>query len=201
MRKMTNSIGLVFVVVIVAGFFSLPGISAGQSNEIKVGVLYSVTGAFVPGGGLRAYGGCTIAIDMVNDRGGVAGKYKIKPIVADDQSSPDIAVREAERLISVEKVPIIIGVFSSSIAMPLGPICEKNKTVFFITNAIADAILKDKHFQYVFRHNWTGSQSGGVVMDFLNSNYEKLGYKSASELKVAILYETVPMAFQQVQWI
>jgi len=192
MRKVRSSIGFVIFVIMVIGFLSSSGFGAEQSQEIKIGVLFSMTGPFAPGGGLRAYRGCMIAIDMINDRGGVAGKYKIKPIVADDQSSPDIAIREAERLISVEKVPIIMGVFSSSVAMPLGPICEKNKTVFFITNAIADAILKDKHFQYVFRHNWTGSQSGGMVMDFLNGNYQKLGLKSANDLKVAILYEDGP---------
>lgn len=188
---MRKSILVGLSILFVIGFFSSTASSAEQ-KEIKVGVIYSMTGAFAPGGALRAYRGCMIAIDMVNERGGVAGKYKIKPIVADAQSSPDVAIREAERLISVEKVPIIMGVFSSSIGMPLAPICEKNKTVFFITNAIADAILKDKHFHYAFRHNWTGSQSGGVVMDFLNNNYQRLGYKSPSELKVAILYEDGP---------
>jgi branched-chain amino acid transport system substrate-binding protein len=188
---MRKSILVGLSILFVIGFFSSTASSAEQ-KEIKVGVIYSMTGAFAPGGALRAYRGCMIAIDMVNERGGVAGKYKIKPIVADAQSSPDVAIREAERLIAVEKVPIIMGVFSSSIGMPLGPLCEKNKTVFFITNAIADAILKDKHFHYVFRHNWTGSQSGGVVMDFLNGNYQKLGLKSPSDLKVAILYEDGP---------
>ena len=114
---MKRLMGVALCTLFVIGFFSSEGLSAEQSNEIKVGVLYSMTGAFAPGGGLRAYRGCMIAIDMINARGGVAGKYKIKPIVADDQSSPDIAIREAERLISVEKVPIIIGVFSSSVAM------------------------------------------------------------------------------------
>ena len=192
MKTMRTSIVLMILPIIMIGFLLSPGFGAETSKEIKVGVLFSMTGPFAQGGGLRAYRGCMIAIDMINDRGGIAGRYKIAPIVADDQSSPDIAIREAERLISVEKVPIIIGPYSSSVAMPLAAICEKNKTILFITSAIADAILKDKHFHYVFRQNWTGSQSGGVVMNFLNGNYQKLGYKSPADLKVAVLYEDGP---------
>ena len=35
---------------------------------------------------------------------GILNKYDIVPVEADDQSNPDVAIREAERLISVEKV-------------------------------------------------------------------------------------------------
>ena len=178
--------------LLIIGFSSPPGVAAEQSKEIKVGALYSVTGPFAPAGALRAYRGFKIAVDMINERGGVAGKYKIKPIIADGQSNPDIAIREAERLISVERVPIIIGVFSSSIAKPLAPICERNKTVFFITNAIADGILKDRHQHYVFRHNWTGTLAGQAATNFLYGNYKKLGYTSPSQLKVAVLHEDGP---------
>ncbi len=179
-------------IAVLFGFFSSQGFTAEQSKEIKIGVLVSITGAFAPAGAERVYRGIMIAIDMINARGGVAGKYKIKPVVADAQSSPDIAIREAERLISVEKVPIIIGVYSSSIGMPLAPLCEKNKTVLFITNAIADAILKDRHLQYAFRYNRMGSQSAEVLLEFLNGYYTRLGYKSPGELKAAVLYEDGP---------
>jgi branched-chain amino acid transport system substrate-binding protein len=100
-------------IAVLFGFFSSQGFAAEQSKEIKIGVLVSITGAFAPAGAERVYRGIMIAIDMINARGGVAGKYKIKAVVADAQSSPDIAIREAERLISVEKVPIIIGIYSS----------------------------------------------------------------------------------------
>jgi len=188
-----TKIGLaVFLAIIFVALAFCPGYAAEPDKEIKVGVLVSITGAFAPAGSERVYRGIMIAVDMINDRGGVDGKYKIKPIVADAQSSPDIAIREAERLISVEKVPIIIGIYSSSIGMPLAPFCEKNKTVLFITNAIADNILKDRHLRYTFRHNRMGSQSAEVLLEFLNNNYQKLGYTSPGELKAAVLYEDGP---------
>ena len=189
---MRRLIFVVFSMVFIVGFFSSPGSTAEQSKEIKLGVLMSITGSFAPAGAEKQYRGIMAAIDLINARGGVDGKYKIKPMVADDQSSPDIAIREAERLISVEKVPIIFGAYSSSIAMPLGPICDKNKTVFFIMGGLANAVLKDRHLQYVFRYNRMGSEAAEVVFEFLNEYYRRLGYKSPGDLKVAVLYEDGP---------
>ena len=192
-RLVVSLFCLVFISGFISGFLVSLGFAAAPANEIKVGVLTSMTGSFAPAGALRVYRGITIAIDMINERGGIAGKYKIKPIYADAQSSPDIAIREAERLINVEKVPIIVGIYSSSIGMPLGPICDKNKTVLFITNAIADEILKDRHLKYVFRYNRMGSQSAEVLLEFVKGNYQKkLGYKNPGDLKLAVLYEDGP---------
>lgn len=160
-------------------------------QEIKIGLLNSMTGAFAPAGALAGYRGQMVAIDMVNEKGGILGKYKIKPVVSDAQSNPEIAVREAERLINSEKVPIIAGVFSSAIAVPLAQLCEKNKTIFWDHIAISDAVLKDRHQKYVFRPQPMGSQWGDTV-NFINHNLKKFGVNSASDLKVAILHEDGP---------
>src|SRR5512138_3122075 len=99
-------------------------------EKLKIAVMHSVTGGLALAGGLAGQRGSLVAIDMWNARGGILNKYDIVPVEADDQSSPDVALREAERLINVEKVPVILGIYSSSIAVPLGPLCEKNKTIF-----------------------------------------------------------------------
>ena len=143
MKKLTVLIAMMLIMAIL-----FPVTSSAQQKEVKVGVLYSLTGPFSPAGGKPGYNGTMIAIDMINDRGGVGGKVKLVPVVADTQSNPDVAIREVERLISVEKVPAITGVFVSSISQPIAPICEKNKTIFWITISIADTILENRHQQY-----------------------------------------------------
>lgn len=162
------------------------------AEEIKIGVLHSLTGPFAPAGGLSGQRGTLIAIDMINARGGVAGKYKIKAVEADAQSNPDVAIREAERLISVEKVPVICGVFSSSIAVPLGPIADKNKTIFWISIAISDQVLEDRHLKYVFRVQPMGSQWGNSSVDMMTEIYGRLGYSNPNEVKFAVIYEDGP---------
>ncbi len=82
---------LAILVVAMAGV-TVP--AAAQDNGFKLGVLFSMTGPFAPAGALAGYRGTMVAVDMINARGGIAGKYKVVPVVADAQSNPDVAIRE-----------------------------------------------------------------------------------------------------------
>ena len=161
-------------------------------EKLKIAVMHSVTGGLALAGGLAGQRGSLVAIDMWNARGGILDKYDIVPVEADAQSSPDVAIREVERLINMEKVPVILGIYSSAIATPLAPICEKNKTILWITIAIADAVVKGKNLTYVFRPQPMGSQWGQSSVEFLKDNVSKLGYANPSDIKVAVTYEDGP---------
>ncbi len=165
---------------------------AAAKDELKIGVLYSITGSFALAGAEAGQRGSLIAIDMWNEKGGVGGKHKIVPVISDAQSSPDVAIREAERLIDVEKVPIILGIYSSSIAVPLAPVCDRNKTILWITISISDAVVKGRHQHYVFRPQPMGSQWGKTSVDFLKDNLSKLGYSDPKDLRLAVIYEDGP---------
>lgn len=161
-------------------------------EKLKIGLLYSLTGSFALAGAEAGHRGSLIAIEMWNEKGGVGGKYEILPVVSDAQSNPDVAIREAERLINVEKVPVILGVYSSSIAVPLAPMCEQNKTILWVTIAISDAVVKGRHQQYVFRPQPMGSQWGRTSVEMLKDNFSRFGYKEPKELRVAVIYEDGP---------
>lgn len=167
-------------------------INCSAKEQIKIGLLNSLTGSFALAGAEAGHRGSLIAIEMWNEKGGVGGKYEIVPVVADAQSNPDVAIREAERLINVEKVPIILGVYSSSIAVPLAPICDQNKTILWITIAISDAVVKGRHLQYVFRPQPMGSQWGKTSVDMLKDNLSSFGYSNPKQLRVAVIYEDGP---------
>jgi branched-chain amino acid transport system substrate-binding protein len=180
------------IIILSCVFISLFSAEAFSKEDLKIGYLFDLTGPFAPAGSLGGYRGSIVASDMINDQGGILGKYKIVPIVSDSQSSPDVALREAERLITVEKVPVILGVYSSAIAVPLAPICEKNKTIFWVIIAISDAVVKGRNQQYVFRVQPMGSQWGQSTVDFINEEYGRLKYRSPKEIKGAVIYEDGP---------
>src|SRR5262245_16108020 len=81
-----------------------------QEKPIRLGVLFDLSGPFAAAGSVASSIGTQIAIDLVNERGGVLGKYRVEAIKADSQSKADSAINEAERLISQEKVELILGV-------------------------------------------------------------------------------------------
>ena len=177
--------------LIVALFLGLQS-PVWAKEKLKIAVMHSITGAFALAGGLAGQRGSLVAIDMWNARGGILNKYEIVPVEADAQSNPDVAIRETERLINVEKVPVILGIYSSGIATPLAPICDKNKTILWITIAISDKVLEGRNLQYVFRPQAMGPQWGESSVGFLKDNFSKMGLKSASEVKIAVTYEDGP---------
>ena len=117
-----------------------------QAQTIKIGLLYDHTGPFSAAGSLNCWRGAKMMIDLINERGGVAGKYKIVQVDGDGQSKADVAINEAERLLNVEKVDILAGVYSSAHAVPIAERVDKQKKFLWITTAISDAVVYPKAF-------------------------------------------------------
>ena len=77
-----------------------PNASSAQET-VKLGALIPVTG------GLQSYGegslqGLRLAVEQINNAGGVLDGRQIELIVGDTQTSPQPAVEAAQRLVSVE---------------------------------------------------------------------------------------------------
>jgi branched-chain amino acid transport system substrate-binding protein len=160
-------------------------------KEIKIGIIYDLTGPFAAGGSEAAYLGNKIAVDMVNEKGGVEG-YRIRPIYADAQSKAEVAISEAERLLNQEKVDMLMGVYSSAHCVPMAQRIDAAKKFFWMNVCVASAVLKDKKLQYAFRPQVHSDQFGEASCRFLNETSEKkMGIKPAA-LKVAIIYEDGP---------
>ena len=175
-----------------AAFLSaIAGAAFAQAKELKIGVIYDLTGPFAAGGSNASYLGTKYAIDMINERGGVEG-YSIKPFYADAQSKADVAINEYERLVSQEKVDMIMGVFSSAHCVPMAQKAEAAKKFMWANVCVASAVLKDKKLQYVFRAQVHSDQFGEASCSFLNEQAKARLGKEPKDLKVAVIYEDGP---------
>jgi branched-chain amino acid transport system substrate-binding protein len=176
-----------------AAAFSLDWTRAQAEGEtVRMGVMYDLTGPFAAGGSVASSVGTQIAIDLVNEKGGVAGKYKVAPVNVDSQSKPDVAINEGERLISQEKVDIILGVFASAQAVPLAARVEQHQKILWITTAVSTAVFKDKNLRYVFRGQIHSDQYGEAFAGFLAEHAKpKLGVEPKG-VKVALIHEDGP---------
>ena len=166
--------------------------ASAQAEAIRIGVVYDLSGPFAAGGSVACSVGAQIAIDLVNERGGVAGKYKVVPINADCQSKVDVAINEVERLIDQEQVEIINGVYASAHAVPLAAKVEAHKKILWITTAIATAVFKDKNLQYVFRAQIHSDQYGQAFAAFIAENAKARLGAEPNSIKVAIIHEDGP---------
>jgi branched-chain amino acid transport system substrate-binding protein len=163
-----------------------------EAETVRIGVIYDLSGPFAAGGSVASSIGTQIAIDLVNEKGGIAGKYKISPVTADSQSKADAAINEVERLINQEKVDIIDGVYSSAHAVPLAAKIEQQKKILWITTAVSTAVFKDKNLQYVFRAQIHSDQYGQAFAGFVSEHAKaKLGMEP-KDVKVALIHEDGP---------
>ena len=172
---------------VAASLFFAPPAAA----DVKIGVIYDQTGAFAAGGSKAAAIGNKIAIDLVNEKGGVEG-HKIIAIEADAQSKTDVAINEAERLLNDAKVDLLMGVFSSAHCVPMAARVDAAKKFMWANVCVASAVFKDKNLQYVFRPQVHSDQFGEASCSFVNDNAKTKLNKDPKDVKVAIIYEDGP---------
>ena len=114
---MNRTIGT-FIGAGLVGAALLAGPAAAQ-DAIRIGVTQPLTGAFAASGNYVTQG-AKIAEDQINAAGGVLGR-KIQLVVEDNKSNPTEAVSTAEKLIGKDKVPVMMGAWSSTLTLAVMP--------------------------------------------------------------------------------
>ena len=183
---------IVLVLLLIAGVgggLASRDMADAQAQTIKIGLLYDHTGPFAAGGSLNCWRGAKMMIDLINERGGVAGKYKIVQVDGDGQSKTEVAINEAERLLNVEKVDVLAGIFSSAHAVPVAEKVDKQKRFLWITTAISSKVFDGRNLQYTFRPQPTGDQFGALSVQYINDYSQEKFKKPAKELRLAIIHE------------
>ena len=138
-----------FILIILGGsltFFHF-GAFPQISEPIKIGCTISQSGRYADSGSYykEAY---QMWQDDVNAKGGLLGR-EVKLIIYDDESMTDKAVSLYERLITVDKVDLLLGPYTSSILYPVGRIAEKNKMLLLQGGGTASKIF-NAGFKYMF---------------------------------------------------
>src|SRR6266850_6120354 len=192
MKSLRVALTLVVLGAVAFVTWSSVPVGAQAPMTIKIGVLYDHTGPFAAGGSLNCWRGAKMMIDLINEKGGVLGKYKLVQVDGDGQSKAEVAINEAERLLNVEKVDILAGIYSSAHAVPLAEKVDKQKKFLWITTAIADAVLKDRNLQYTFRPQPNGGLFGAYSVRYIASYSQERFKKAPKDLRVAIIYEDGP---------
>jgi urea transport system substrate-binding protein len=112
---------IAIVLAVLLGSTGCGKVAIGE--PIKVGVLFSMTGAMAPLE-TSVKDATLMAIGEINSRGGVLGR-KIEPVIADGKSDWATFAAEAERLITKEKVSVVFGGWTSESRKALKPLFEK----------------------------------------------------------------------------
>jgi branched-chain amino acid transport system substrate-binding protein len=142
---------IVFAIIAILVFMVGAAFAQEKRDFFKIGVVTSLSGELAFGGTVTKRG-YDMWEDAVNAAGGIdigGKKYKVKLVYADDQSTPATAAVGGERLITQEKVDVILGPYASGTTLALAPICEKYKMPH-ITGSAESPLVWLKKFKYTF---------------------------------------------------
>jgi branched-chain amino acid transport system substrate-binding protein len=139
------------------------GATARAQQEVRIGVIYPLTGA-AASSGAEMKNALELAADIVNNGakgipdlpfsagGGLPGLKgaKIRLVFADHQGNPQTGATEAERLISQEKVVAIVGAYNSNVTATASQVAERYK-IPFLNAESSSASLTQRGFKWFFR--------------------------------------------------
>ena len=159
--------------------------NAFSAEKIEIGALYPISGSLALLGE-ESWRGAEIARLMRNEAGGIAGKEIV--FAKGDASTVAAARSEAERLIEQQKVPAILGTYSSSRCMAASEVTARKGIPYFELGAIANAITT-RGYNTIWRTNPTAADFSKAQIAFITEWYApKLG-KKPSEVRVSIAHE------------
>lgn len=146
-----------------------------ERDPVRVGVLFSETGV-TSTIGLSQLHGALLAIDEINEAGGIHGR-ELVPVQYDPQSNPLRYAQLAEQLILHDKVNVIFGCYMSSSRKAVIPIIEKwNKLLFYPTLY--------EGFEYSANVIYTGAapnQNSVQLAEFMTANFGARVYLIGSD--------------------
>jgi branched-chain amino acid transport system substrate-binding protein len=139
----------------VAGLTAATAVSSSahaQSDVVRVGYSIGQTGPLASSTPVQSQA-YTLWGEQVNARGGLeiagAGRKKVEFVVYDDQSQGNRAAQAYERLISTDRVDLLLAPYASPMHLGVLPIIERFKRPI-IGNTIGTTAARDAHSKYMF---------------------------------------------------
>src|SRR6476659_10668470 len=170
--------------------------SAQAQQEVKIGVLYPLSGPTAQIGvdAVAAVktvieivnGGADLPLALAKNKGlpGLGGA-KVTVIVVDHQGKPEVGQSETERLITQEKVHAVFGAYFSSVTAAASQAAER-AGVPFLNAESSQPALTQRGLKYFFRTSPTDETFSQLMFSFLKDFGAKAGQKFES---VSIFHE------------
>ncbi len=181
LRARHGFFGIMILVILLATFTFAPAANRdfNKIDTVRMGILAPVQMPV----GQGIINAAKLAAEEINAAGGVGGK-KVELFIGDTESKPEKGVTAMKKLVLEDKVDVLVGEYSSGVALAIQPFLSNYKIVFVTTGsasiALTDNVKKDyAKYKYFFRdmvnsdirqQKWAFK----FLKEFVN---EKMGYK------------------------
>lgn len=140
-KTLIVGVALIMVVALVAGWYGFTVLTAPPIDEFRLGVLLPLTGAFAAVAETQRQG-ILLAVDEINAKGGLWGKVKVVPFVADDEAKLDVGVRRYLDLVEVNKIHASVGQTWAPMIYAINEQARELKKPYFPTAVMAMSAFK-----------------------------------------------------------
>jgi branched-chain amino acid transport system substrate-binding protein len=177
-RAIATAVAVVLTVAACGGS-SKDSSGAGDSNgPIVVGISLPLTGDFSQPGG-EARKGYEIWRDQVNADGGLLGR-QVELKITDDASNQDTVVTDYTKLITQDKVDLLLGTFSTLLNFPASAVAEKNRMLYVEPAGGAPKMFDRGFTKLFFAQQATAQHQPDVFVDYIKSLPETERPKTAA---------------------
>ena len=152
--------------------------SSSNSSPLVIGISLPLTGDFSQPGG-AAKKGYEVWASLVNEDGGVLGR-QVELKILDDASSAEQVVTDYNRLINQDKVPLILGTFSSLLNFPASTVAENNEMVLIAPAGGSPKIFEPNPKYYFFAQQATAPRQAEPFVNYILSLPESERPKTAA---------------------
>jgi branched-chain amino acid transport system substrate-binding protein len=139
------------------------GWAIAQAKPLKVGLMLPYSGTFAKLGE-----NITFAIELlVAEKGGKLAGRDVQFIKLDDESKPELAPQNADRLVKRDGVDVLIGTVHSGVQMGIHKVVRESGTLCIVPNAGANSVTRELCAKNVFRTsftNWQPAYGMGVAL-------------------------------------
>ena len=151
---------LLTILIVVLMMVGINSCGKKETGPIKIGVLLPLTGHMANFGTMEK-NSYEMAKDKINANGGINGR-KLEFVYEDDTGKPDVGRAGAEKLINVNKVPMIAGGYSSSVTFAAAAVAQQYRVPFLVNTGSVDKITQPEAFNlttndgakfYIYRMN------------------------------------------------
>lgn len=165
---------------ILAMSFILSSCGSSSEDTIKIGSIHPITGSMAEAG-QALVNAQQVAIDEINEKGGVNGK-KLELVVIDSKGSASAAASGARKLIN-QGIVALTGAYTSGSSQAISQEAERGETPFVVTVA-ASADLLSRGYEYSFRIQPSVTTFSKDFIDYF-TNY--IRENDDNELKTCVL--------------
>lgn len=142
------------------------GSGSGTGDEIKIGFLGALTGE-VASYGIYTLKGMQLAVDEINEAGGVLGK-KLVIVEADNRGDKGEIANVTQKFITKDKVSAIVGDPTTGGTIVAAQIAQPNKTVLLSAGAVGAGVVEIG--DYIYRNTLLDSVAAPAVVKYLKEN-------------------------------